>query len=119
LRSFHPAPVRRAISSEKAGSWPNHEHVAAARRERRRVEVAAGELLGELGLDSERLAGEARRVAARTFGLVRQASISSPRAASARPAARAPGAPPWRSVVGRVVSVSLLGVTVAEEVDHA
>ena len=97
---------------------PDQEDVAAAGGEREGVERAAAQLRGGLGLEPERLAGEPAVSAARTLGLVRQASMSAPSAASACPAARA-----WRSpfaVRRRAASspLAVLGIAVPEQIDH-
>ena len=81
----------------------DQQDLAAAGGQLGGVEVAAAQRLAQLDLDPElarRRSAPCRR--ARTFGLVRQASSSTPSAASALPAARA-----WRSpfvVSGREAS---------------
>ena len=84
---FTLAPVSRATSSEKSGSWPTSSTSPRPGRQPRPVERPAAQLVGQLGLDARARAQASRAVsAARTLGLVRQASTSRPaRPGPARP----------------------------------
>ena len=119
LRSFTLAPVRRATSFEKSGSWPTRRTSPRPAARAAGVEGAAAQLLADLRLELERLAGQPGGVG-RAHLRAGQAGVGLGRERRQRSPGRLGLALALeRQPPRRVVADAFLGVAVSEQVDHA
>ena len=117
---FTLAPVRRATSPERSGSWPTSRtraprpaaSASASNGPPRSSSAASGSIPS---------AAQASRAvsAARTLGLARQASTGSPSSRQRSPGRLGLALALRGQAPGIVVLAALLGVPVSEQVDHA